>query len=466
VDDAGIGEVETGADLGCADQVIHVDLSPHERDGKRRLASIGCLLTVVFKRTLAHDRKQSSGDNAMTVRAADTRLELLLRLMAAEELRRGEIAALDVEDLVDGIVRVRGGSDPRRVRITPGTAAALDRYLAAHPATSGPLVRSRRDGDRLDARSIGKFVSATRALAGVPDHRVPRGTTPHAASSDQAVRRHLDAETRRNLRPATVAQRRRALRRLRRALDVEILDVDGNDLAAWFDALTMAPEGRATELSHVRAFYRWAHLEGLIDADPTLRLVRPRLQRPLPRPIGDAELAQALDGAPDRVRPWLYLAAYAGLRASEIAGLRRQDVKNEAVPPVLIVGDGKGGKQRVVPLAPTLIDALREAKMPPRGPLFPRHDGQPGPLPGHLVSHHANRYLHGLGIADTLHSLRHFFGTEMYRESQDLRVTQEVMGHASPLSTAGYAAWSPAKAATAVDRIKTPDKLRRARRSA
>ena len=140
---------------------------------------------------------------------------------------------------------------------------------------------------------------------------------------------------------------------------------------------------------------------------------------------------------------------------------RRQDVKDEAAPPVLIVGDGKGGKQRIVPLAPTLIDALREAKMAPRGPLFPRHDGQPGPLPAHLVSHHANRYLHDLGIADTLHSLRHFFGTEVYRESQDLRVTQELMGHASPLSTAGYAAWSPAKAATAVDRIKTPEQLAR-----
>jgi integrase len=409
---------------------------------------------------------------------ADARLELLLRLMGAEELRRSEIAALNIGDLdfgrvggrrvdVDdldgateiakrGVVCVRGGPDPRRVRITLGTAAALTAYLAEYPTGKGALVRSRRDGARLDAKSIGTIVSASRVLAGVPDHRVPRGSTPHAPTSGEAVQRHLAAVTRRNFRPNTIDQRRRVLRRLRRALDVELLDAGRDDLAEWFDGLTITPESRATELSHVRSFYTWAVFEELLEVDPTSRLRRPELARRRPRPMPDVDVARALDGAPERVRPWLYLAAYAGLRACEISGLRAGDVLWDAVPPIILIEEQKGGDQASVPMGGELVEVLRDCGLPATGWLFPRRDDQDGPTPPHLVSRHANNYLHELGITHTLHTLRHWFGTQFYRASgRDLRQTQEAMRHRTPVSTAGYTFVDPGEAVNTMNLLPT-----------
>ena len=61
-----------------------------------------------------------------------------------------------------------------------------------------------------------------------------------------------------------------------------------------------------------------------------------------------------------------------------------------------------------------------------------------------------NDYLKTLGIADTLHSLRHRFGTQLYRSSQDLRLTQELLGHVSIATTTLYAAADMRKASAAV----------------
>lgn len=219
-------------------------------------------------------------------------------------------------------------------------------------------------------------------------------------------------------------------------------------LGRWYAGLKMTAEARACELSHIRSFYQWALLEELIDVNPTRRLVRPRLQRRVPRPISERDLAKVLELAPDRVRPWLYLAAYEGLRACEIANLRREDILDTAVPPMLIVTDGKGGKQRLLPLSPVVVAAL--SPMPARGWMFLREDGQPGPNAPWRVSQAANTVLHRLGIRATLHQLRHRFATKVYANSRDIRVTQELMGHANVSTTAGYAAHSPDAALTAV----------------
>lgn len=97
---------------------------------------------------------------------------------------------------------------------------------------------------------------------------------------------------------------------------------------------------------------------------------------------------------------------------------------------------------------------LREIVTLPRsGWLFPRRDGQPGPVPPHLVSHLVAAHLHDLGLPWTCHQLRHRFATRLYGVGKDLRLTQELMGHSSPVTTAGYAAWAREDAAQAVDAI-------------
>lgn len=261
--------------------------------------------------------------------------------------------------------------------------------------------------------------------------------------------RFLDDCRRRNLRPGTITQKRLALRRLSKAVHPTPLgDVTHDQLVAFLDRLDQ-PESRATETSHVRTFYRWAMIEGAIAVDPAARLIRPRVPRRLPRPMPTNDLAVALDTAPDRVRPWLVLAAYAGLRACEIAGLRACDIMWDNMPPLLVVDQGKGGHARAVPMAPALADEL--AGLPRSGWLFHKLDGSTGPVPPHLVSRLANQHLHGLGITHTLHTLRHWFATETLRiNGGDLRQTQELLGHQSPVSTAIYTWVDPRAAAATV----------------
>lgn len=263
------------------------------------------------------------------------------------------------------------------------------------------------------------------------------------------VGRFLDDCRRRNLRPGTITQKRLALRRLYRAVyPTELLEVTHDQLVAHLDRLDQ-PESRATETSHIRTFYRWTVLEQHLDVDPAARLIRPRVPRRLPRPMPTNDLAVAVDTAPERVRPWLMLAAYAGLRACEISGLRACDLMWDNDPPLLVVDQGKGGHARAVPIAPPLAAEL--AGLPRTGWLFPRRDSLPGPTPPHLVSRLANQHLHGLGITHTLHTLRHWFATETLRiNGGDLRQTQELLGHQSPVSTAIYTWVDPRAAAATV----------------
>jgi integrase/recombinase XerC len=278
---------------------------------------------------------------------------------------------------------------------------------------------------------------------------------PDPDGCPRAVAGHLEWLRLRGLRPSTILTRRNRLAHLGRALHADdLLAVTEGQLRDWERSLRLTAGARAAYVCHVQAFYRWAHAEGLIDVDPSLRLVVPKVPRRLPRPIPQDDLLLAVAAAPRRIRPWLVLAAWAGLRAREIALLERQDVREANDPPVLLVADGKGGKQRIVPMSTFVRQTLFGYGLPKRaGYVFDRQDGQAGHNAPSLISHLANEHLHGLGIDDTLHSLRHSFGTRLYAECKDLRLTQEVLGHDSPSTTAGYVAYSPGLAAEAVQRL-------------
>lgn len=203
---------------------------------------------------------------------------------------------------------------------------------------------------------------------------------------------------------------------------------------------------------HLRAFYGWAIGHGHTRRNPVLSAATPRRPQYLPRPIADGPLGVAMLTADDRVRVILMLAALAGLRAVEIARLRREDILDHMDPPVLVV-HGKGGKPRLVSLSSPLSMELHRYGLPKRGPVVRRLDGKPGHVSPSLVSSVANRHLHELGITDTLHSLRHFAGTALYRQTRDIRLVQDTLGHASPSTTALYAAWAREDAPSAMEEL-------------
>jgi hypothetical protein len=93
-----------------------------------------------------------------------------------------------------------------------------------------------------------------------------------------------------------------------------------------------------------------------------------------------------------------------------------------------------------------VLAELRRTRLPKRGYLFLRRDGERGPNTPSMLSELANDHLHACGIPATLHQLRHRFGSRAYQGSHDLRLVQELLGHASPEMTAGYAAYDNAAA--------------------
>lgn len=257
------------------------------------------------------------------------------------------------------------------------------------------------------------------------------------------------AQRRKGLRDRTIVDRTRTLERLARAGSLVELSTD--DLEDWLDAQHIGLRSRRCYLSHLHAFYGWLVLSGFRVDDPTTPIVAPKVPKLLPRPIDGDDLDVALQMADARMRAWLCLACYAGFRCMEIAHLQREDVLDRADPPMLRVVDGKGGKEGLVPLHPAVTEALHAHGMPASGPMFLSTRGtmfSPATVSGYVAD-----YLHGLGLHDTAHCLRHWFGTNVYASTLDLRLTQEVMRHSDPASTAVYVAFNNLGAVDAVTHL-------------
>lgn len=270
------------------------------------------------------------------------------------------------------------------------------------------------------------------------------------------IERHLAWMRLRNLRPETIKRRRQVLLALAAFAGGSAAMATAADLADWQASLRVGPDTRANYVSHLSEFYGWLVAEGIRDDNPAARLVRPRLGRRLPRPIATDDLLLAVKMAPGRIRPWLVLAAWGGLRCVEIALLRRENVIDNAAEPHIIVALGatKGHDERVVPMprGQTLYNEL-VPMLPRRGWVFPRADGQPGPNSPQRISSVGCEYLRSIGLADTMHSLRHWFGTTTYQATRDSRAVQELLGHRSLRSTEIYTKISSQSKTAAVEAL-------------
>lgn len=272
----------------------------------------------------------------------------------------------------------------------------------------------------------------------------------------------------RGLSDKTLKRRTMSVRRFRRFLaerDQTLLSATADDVETWLYGLRKAngqpikSQSRGLYLGDLRAFFRWAVRHDVIAGNPCDKLDPPNRPRMVPRPIATKDLAFALDQADGRTRKMLLLAGYAGLRAAEIAELTTADVDFEAMTLRI---HGKGDKYRVVPMHPEIAAAIAGT---PRGPVI-THSRQPGQgVSAGTVSRLLCAYFDRLNIDAVGHQCRHWFGSESYASSQDLRVTQALLGHSSPQTTAGYVAHSErgARDAVASLNIKAPKRASRKR---
>lgn len=208
-----------------------------------------------------------------------------------------------------------------------------------------------------------------------------------------------------------------------------LLSVTSFDLEAHMaaKAAKCGPEALKAIRSSMRAFYSWAHKEGLIDQDPSMRLAPIRVPRTVARIAPDADLQAALITATDQQRAMILLARFGCLRLAELTHLSSHDRRGDLLHIV-----GKGGKHRLVPCNDALLDALLTLE---------RQQG-PGPyFPGRYGSS-----MHPVAVGKIItrvtgwnpHSLRHAGATAAYEATHDLRAVQQLLGHSSLATTERY----------------------------
>jgi integrase/recombinase XerD len=280
-----------------------------------------------------------------------------------------------------------------------------------------------------------------------------------------AVRRYLDHLTvERGLADNTLAAYRRDLERYlaflaRRGVE-DLAEVEPSTVRAFVasvSASTHGPDGepyKATTvsrmLSSVRTFHGFAVREGLVDDDPAGGVVRPRLPRALPHPLTVAEVGRIVEAprtdepAGLRDRAILELLYGAGLRVSELTGLDVDDVDLDAGSARVL---GKGNKEREVPIGRMARDAVAAyltrgrpalATTRSRSALFLNVRG--GRLTRQSCARLLERSARAAGIRRTVtpHDLRHSFATHLLEGGADVRVVQELLGHASVATTQIY----------------------------
>jgi integrase/recombinase XerD len=241
-------------------------------------------------------------------------------------------------------------------------------------------------------------------------------------------------------RSTTITDRGELLRRADAALrPYGLIGASTPELLGFLANPSWSRQTVSTYHGHLSAFYRWATIgdQPILDWSPMADVPRPRVPSRAPRPVTTAELQQALGRLANPWRRYVMLAAYAGLRACEIAGLRREDITAET-----ITVQGKGGRLATVPTHPDIWTDVRD--LPP-GPIAVRHDGGRAD-PRYVSTHTARRLARVAGLPGvTLHRFRHWLGTTSLNARDqngvrigDLRKTQELLRHSSPAVTAIY----------------------------
>lgn len=240
----------------------------------------------------------------------------------------------------------------------------------------------------------------------------------------------------------------------------DIHQIDHHLIQAFLSTLyrdhTKSSIGR--KLSALKSFFRFLVREGELRRDPSLRLASPKKDQSLPGylPVDDMFRlldAPPLDSAPGlRARAILEVLYSCGLRVGELVSLDWDDVDDNLE--VLRI-QGKGDKERVVPIGRHALDSLTRyrAQIPslltpkkhtaaPRSPTCPAVflNRRGGRLTTRSVARIVAEYAQasGIGLKTSPHALRHSFATHLLEAGADLRAIQELLGHSSLSTTQKY----------------------------
>lgn len=221
--------------------------------------------------------------------------------------------------------------------------------------------------------------------------------------------------------------------RLCRDLGKSPWQITADDLMEWMARFEWAPNTRKRAHGSLRAFYNWANESGRTTESPTGILKTIKVHDGVPRPCPDDVLegGKAIAKNAEHLME-LHLAAGTGLRRAELAAVAAKHVEIHSGDTWIRV-NGKGSKERVIPLPQDVADWLRG-----RVWAFPSKYG------GHMqpcsVGKRISRMLRG---GWSTHTLRHRYATIAYQRTGDIRAVQKLLGHESIRTTQIYVDVAP-----------------------
>ena len=203
-------------------------------------------------------------------------------------------------------------------------------------------------------------------------------------------------------------------------------------------------------MAGIRSLLRFLEKKGLVNAAGAGAVRAPKQPKSLPKPLLPEQALNVIQAGADlQDEPWvgardaavLALLYGCGLRISEALGLRPVDLPAEAT---MLTITGKGGKTRLVPLLPVVLESVRVYQhlcpfaLASGEPMFRGARG--GPLQPAIIQRQMQRLRGALGLPETAtpHALRHSFATHLLSGGGDLRTIQELLGHASLSTTQVY----------------------------
>lgn len=235
--------------------------------------------------------------------------------------------------------------------------------------------------------------------------------------------------------------------------EVELQTVDSDVVRLWLVQLMrdkVSPRSVNRKLSALKSFYKYLLKNKEVSINPTLRVVGPRMSKPIPVFVNDKDMEMLLedvnvecnDFVASRDNIILEMFYVTGIRRAELIGIKDVDVDLHTRT---VQVTGKRNKQRLIPLSEAMCDRLKvymqkrdEEVEKSSDALFVKLDGQPlYPMLLHKLISNQLKTIPTLAKTSP-HVLRHSFATSMLNNGADINAVKELLGHSSLAATEVY----------------------------
>jgi len=228
--------------------------------------------------------------------------------------------------------------------------------------------------------------------------------------------------------------------------NVEIDEIKRKDFSSYTKNLArigLNPTSITRKIASIKGFFKYLCYNRDIKSNPAISIVSPKLPKKLPKVLTVSEvdkiLTQGLNPFENAIFELLYSA---GIRVSELTGL---DIKNVDLNQKMIKVFGKGSKERIIPINNKCVEVLKKylkqrelisLKFNSKSNLFLDEKGKP--ISRQKVYKIIKKQGEAIDKKISPHTIRHSFATHLLERGADLRVVQELLGHASIVTTQIY----------------------------